>query len=61
MIEPWLRLVAMTFGLVFAMGLIGARGRIVVFVLLFVRVLNRVGTCISACCTARVGAAVPLC
>jgi len=36
MIGLWLRLVAMTLGLVFAVGLIGARGRIAVFVLLFV-------------------------
>jgi len=40
MIGLWLRLVAMTLGLVFAVGLIGARGRIAVFVLLFVRGLE---------------------
>lgn len=51
----------MTLGLVFAVGFIGARGRIAVFVLLFVRVLNGIGTCAACHCTAHVGAATPLC
>ena len=60
MIELRLCLVAMTFGLVFAVGLMGARGRIAVFVLLHVRVLNRIGTCAACHCSAFVGAS-PLC
>lgn len=59
-IELWLCLVAVTFGLLFAVGLIRARGWVAVFVMLFVRVLNRLGTCAACHCTALVGAA-PLC